>query len=80
MIPSAPKFKKIILLIKNENFSDPDINPTIRVEHTDCAMIITGDYVIITEDEIGNNIDTPPAVKGKIYVLKEIDSYKLFKD
>ena len=80
MIPSAPKFKKIVLLLKNENNSDPDINSTIRVEHNDCAMIITGDYVIITEDESGNNIDTPPTVKGKIYVLKEIDSYKLFKD
>ena len=42
MIPSAPKFKKIVLLIKNENSSDPDIKPTIRVEHSDCAMIITG--------------------------------------
>lgn len=60
--------------------SDPDIKPTIKIEHSDCAMIITGDYVIITEDEVGNNIDSPATVKGKIYQLSEIDSYKLFKD
>ena len=65
MIPAAPKFRKIILLLKN-NKSDDDIIPTIRVEHEDCAMIITGDYVIITEEENTNNIDVPPSIKGKI--------------
>ena len=79
MIPSAPKFKKVVLLLKNNN-KDEDIIPTIRIEHDDCAMIITGDYVIITEDENVNTIDTPSSVKGKIYELKEIDSYKLYKD
>jgi hypothetical protein len=43
-------------------------------------MIITGDYVIITEDINNNDIDTPSSVKGKIYNLKEIDAYKLYKD
>ena len=57
-----------------------EIPSTIRIEHEDCAMIITGDYVIITEDVDVNNIDVPSSIKGKIYQLKEIDSYKLFKD
>ena len=70
MIPSAPKFRKIVLLLKN-NKSDDDIIPTIRIEHEDCAMIITGDYVIITEDQNTNDKDdTPSSVKGKIYELK----------
>ena len=80
MIPSAPKFRKIVLLLKSKNSSDKDITPTVRIEHYDCAMIITGDYVIITEDENVNTIDTPSSIKGKIYELKEIDSYKLYKD
>tara|TARA_Y100000034_G_C6523449_1_gene225355 strand:+ start:87 stop:326 length:240 start_codon:yes stop_codon:yes gene_type:complete len=79
MIPSAPKFKKVVLLLKNNN-KDEDIIPTIRIEHDDCAMIITGDYVIITEEDVVNTIDTPASVKGKIYNLKEIDSYKLYKN
>ena len=80
MIPAAPKFRKIILLLKDLESKDKDILSTIRIEHDDCAMIITGSYVIITEEENNNEIDTPSSIKGKIYNLDEIDSYKLFKD
>jgi len=80
MIPSAPKFRKVVLLLKDKNSKDKDISSTIKIEHEDCAMIITGDYVIITEDINNNDIDTPSSVKGKIYNLKEIDAYKLYKD
>jgi len=41
-------------------------------------MVITGDYVIITEDEGNNEIDTEKSIKGKIYNLTEIDSYRLY--
>ena len=80
MIPSAPKFRKVILLLKEPSIKRGDIGTTIKVEHDDCAMIITGSYVIITEDQNGNEIDSPSSIKGKIYKLDEIDSYKLFKD
>jgi len=80
MIPTAPKFRKVILLLKDLESKDKDILSTIRIEHDDCAMIITGSYVIITEEENNNEIDTPSSIKGKIYNLDEIDSYKLFKD
>ena len=43
MIPSAPKFRKIVLLLK-----DDEGKPSDRVEYLDSAMIITGNYVIIT--------------------------------
>ena len=79
MLNTAPKFKKIVLLVKSKIPSN-DISSNVRVTHEDCAMVITGDYVIITEDFQGNNIDDEHSVVGKIYELKEIDSYKLFKN
>ena len=78
MINTAPKFKKIVLLLKDKHSQDEDIVTTIKVVHEDCAMVITGDYVIITEDCVGNKIDSPSSIKGKIYKLKEIDSYKIY--
>jgi hypothetical protein len=85
---SAPKFKKVDLLLKvenrnydeNDSLKDFDIGSTVKVSHDDCAMVITGDYVIITQDEGNNVIDAPKSIKGKIYNLKEIDSYRLYTD
>lgn len=79
MLNTAPKFKKIVLLIKSK-IPSSDISSKVTVTHEDCAMVITGDYVIITEDFQGNNIDDEHSVVGKIYELKEIDSYKLYKN
>lgn len=73
MYSSAPKFGKIILLLKN----GMDI-PSERKEYLNSAMIITGDYVIIseeTEDEDWNLEE----IKGTIYEMKKIHSYKLIK-
>jgi hypothetical protein len=89
MIPSAPKFKKVELLLKlggtknydeNDSLRDLDIQRTTKITHEDCAMIITGDYVIITEDEGNNDIGAENSIKGKIYTLNEIDSYRLYKE
>lgn len=77
MIPSAPKFRKVELLIKDETTKPTTIT---KIKHDDCAMIITGDYVIITEDEGNNEIDAEHRINGKIYQLQEIDSYRLYKD
>jgi hypothetical protein len=73
MINSAPKFRKIILLIKDE-----ENKPIDSVEYLDSAMIITGNYVIITEEQ-NANIDNPATISGNIYEMKQIHSYKLFK-
>mgnify|MGYP003650136056 FL=1 len=87
MIPSAPKFKKVELLLKlggtknydeNDSLRDLDLHRTTKISHEDCAMVITGDYVIITEDEGNNEIDTEKSIKGQIYNLTEIDSYRLY--
>ena len=68
----------LILKTFDSDVLDKDIRPTIKIEHEDCGMVITGDYVIITEDQNSNVFDESPSVKGKIYELKEIDSYKLY--
>lgn len=79
MLNTAPKFKKIVLLIKDCSNEDV-ISTNVKITHEDCAMVITGDYVIITEDFGGNSINEEHSVVGKIYQLKEIDSYKLYKN
>ncbi len=88
MIPTAPKFRQVVLLLKvdsrnyneDDSLKDFDITPTVKITHDDCAMVITGDYVIITQEEGNNEIDTENSIKGKIYNLKEIDSYRLYKE
>ena len=74
MIPSAPKFRKIVLLLKDDEGKHSD-----RVEYLDSAMIITGNYVIITEEK-EVSIDDPSTVDGRIYQIENIHSYKLYKD
>jgi len=74
MIPTAPTFRKVVLLIKDE-----EGKPTTKMEYEDSAMIITGNYVLITE-ESRVSIDEPSEIKGDVYELKNIHSYKLLKD
>lgn len=82
MTHTAPKFKKIVLILKEEGWEENSSTfpSTIRVEHEDCGMMITGNYVVITEDHRSNVIDQPPSVMGKVYQLNNVDSYKLFND
>jgi len=74
MIPSAPTFRKIVLLLK-----DKEGKPTDRIEYEDSAMIITGNFVIITEEN-KVSFNEPSEIKGDVYKLKNIHSYKLLKD
>jgi hypothetical protein len=73
MYSSAPKFGKIILLLKN----GMDI-PSETKEYLNSAMIITGDYVIISEETEGEDWNLEE-IKGTIYEMKKIHSYKLIK-
>lgn len=74
MYSSAPKFGKIILLLKN----GMDI-PSETKEYLNSAMIITGDYVIISEETEDEDWTSPSEIKGTIYEMKKIHSYKLIK-
>jgi hypothetical protein len=49
------------------------------VEYEDSAMVITGNYVLITEEK-RVSISEPSEIKGDVYELKNIHSYKLLKD
>ena len=80
MSNTAPKFKKIILILKEDGWEESSLPTTIKIEHEDCAMVITGNYVIITEDHTPNIIDNPSSVVGKIYKLNNLDSYKLYNN
>ena len=80
MTHTAPKFKKIILILKEDGWEESSLPSTSKIEHEDCAMVITGNYVIITEDHTSNIIDNPSSVVGKIYKLNNLDSYKLYNN
>ena len=72
MINSAPKFRKILLLLK-----DKENKPIETKEYLDASMVITGNYVIMSEEE-NVSIDEPATITGIIYEMKQIHSYKLF--
>jgi len=89
MLHTAPKFKKIELLLKlggtktydeNDSLRDLDLQRTTKITMEDCAMVITGDYIIITQDEGENEIGVEIKSTSKIYNLSEIDSYRLYND
>ena len=89
MIHTAPKFKKIQLLLKlggtksydaNDSLRDLDLQRTTKITMEDCAMVITGDYIIITQDEGENEIGVGRKTTSKIYNLSEIDSYRLYSE
>ena len=69
MIPTAPKFGKVELLIRTGGSS--------RSLETfeDCGLMITGDYMIVILDET-DDINNTLTSTGNIFNLKEIVSYK----
>lgn len=69
MIPTAPKFGKVELLVKTSN------NSKTKLTFDDCGLMITGDYIIVILDE-KDDLNHTLSSTGKIFNLKEIDSYK----
>jgi hypothetical protein len=67
----APKFGKVELLIKEAIHSDS----IEKLTYDDCGMVITGDYLIIVEDE-KENIETTKTSTGTIFNLSQVKSYK----
>lgn len=68
MIPTAPKFGKVELLVR-ENLG------LTKKSFDDCGLMITGDYIIVILDEKDELTHTLTST-GKIFQLKDIDSYK----
>jgi hypothetical protein len=69
MIPTAPKFGKVELLMK----AGRDSRTLATFE--DCGLMITGDYIIVILDE-KDDINNTLSSTGKIFSLKDIVSYK----
>ena len=69
----APTFHKVEILVKNmvNNIELPSIN---KVEYSNAAMMISGNFMIITTLEVdGSQI-------SKIYHLSEIHAYKTYNN
>jgi len=69
MIPTAPKFGKVELLIRTGG------NSRTLETFEDCGLMITGDYIIVIVDE-RDDINNSLTSTGKIYPMKDIVSYK----
>lgn len=79
---TAPKYSKIELLLKsNQNArrvpnESLDLNTT-RIEFEDAGLIITGDYIVIVENDI--DPEQPQINTGRIFPLSEIVAYRTYK-
>lgn len=83
MIQGAPKFSRVEIYFK-ENAGTKILNEvlnsksdTLRV-FEDCAVMVTGDFLFIIED---NSTETPESVKytkNYIFPLLQIEHYKVF--
>lgn len=82
---TAPKYSKVELLLKIRSKTlksdglipkDEDFGQTTRIEFTDAGLIITGDYIIIIEDE--RNPEHSLTSTGKIFHLSEIVAYRTY--
>lgn len=69
MIPTAPKFGKVELLIRT------GIGSRTVETYEDCGLMITGDYIIVILDE-KDDINNTLTSTGTIFNLKDIVSYK----
>lgn len=88
MIDTAPKFKKIELLLKlggtktydeNDSLRDLDLQRTTKVTIEDSSLVITGNHLIISQSEL-NDDNSNTKTTSKIYNLSEIDSYRLYRN
>ena len=86
MIHTAPKFKKIELLLKlggtktydeNDSLRDLDLQRTTKLTIEDSSLVITGNHLIISQSE---GYDDTTKTTSKIYNLSEIDSYRLYRN
>jgi hypothetical protein len=73
---TAPKFGRVEILVKTEGPTKGSIS-IIKQTFDDCGLMITGDYIIVIideRDEINNTLTST----GKIFSLKNIDSYRTY--
>lgn len=76
---SAPSFKKVILLLHTEKKSGGSMKANKKKVHDDCSMIMTGNYIIITEQETGD-AEQPTSTTGVVYPISDVISYKIINN
>ena len=81
---TAPKYSKVELFlmidIKSQDSlrtKQNDFPQTTKLEFNDAGLIITGDYIIVIEDEVSPEHSLTST--GKIFQLAEIKAYKTYK-
>ena len=80
MMNTAPKYSKIELLLnskKSLNGREYDFNQTTRLEFHDAGLIITGDHIVVVEDEA--HPEHSLISTGKIFHMSEIMAYRTYK-
>ncbi len=80
MINSLIKLDKIEILIKNI-VNDVVLPSTIKIEFNNCRLNITGEYMIISVEEImetENEFISTVTTTNRIYNLSEVVAYKTF--
>jgi len=88
---TAPTYSKIILLVKTNYYKRPlltenddndivsnDIPSTAVVEYEDCGMVITGNYILIAQEQNNDDKTKEKFTDNKIYHIDEIDSFRLY--
>jgi hypothetical protein len=86
---TAPTYSKIILLVKTnyykrsliteeDDIMPDDIPSTVVVEYEDCGMVVTGNYIIIAQEENKDDKTKQKFTDNKIYQIEEIESFRLY--
>jgi hypothetical protein len=81
---TAPKYSKVELLVKvNVQSQDglrtknKEFPQTTKLEFSDAGLIITGDYIIVVEDEV--NPEHSLTSTGRLFHMSEISAYRTYK-
>lgn len=77
MTNMAPKFSKVELLIKNNDYSKGNSNSITKIDFEDCGLMITGDYIVVVLDE-RDEVKKMSTSTGRIFHMSEISAYKTY--
>ena len=88
---TAPTYSKIILLVKTNYYKrslltedddndivGDDIPSTVIVEYEDCGMVITGNYILIAQEQNKDDKTKEKFTDNKIYNIDEVESFRLY--
>lgn len=83
MIPTAPRYSRVEIFFR-ENAGSKILNEILKSSqdtmkvYEDCAVMITGDFLLIMLDNITEVPETVKYTKTVIIPLEQVESYKVF--